>query len=196
MKHRVLFAVSFAALAIAGCKKEAPASQDATATTAPATEIVPGSDMPTADTTQSQAQDPAQAFANAAAASDAFEIATSKLAIANSQSANVKRFAGKMIDAHTQSTEKLKLVAGKMSPSISPDASLSDAQQQAVDAMKNLSGADFDKAYAKAQVDGHQATLDKLKAYVASSDAAPALKTLAKELIPVVTAHLNMAKAL
>jgi putative membrane protein len=38
-------------------------------------------------------------------------------------------------------------------------------------------------------------TLDKLKAYAAGGAQAP-LKALATELIPVVTAHLNMAKAL
>ncbi len=195
MRLQVLWTVSFAALALAGCKKEAPAASD-TATTAPATpmapDMMPGAETPVADATL----DPAQTFVNAAAASDAFEIETSKLAIANSQSAAVKRFATKMIDAHTQSTEKLKLVTGKMSPSITPDADLSDAQQQALDALKDLKGADFDKAYAKAQVDGHQATLDALKAYAASTDAAAPLKDFAKSLIPTVTAHLNMAKAL
>ena len=193
MTHRVLYAVSFAALALTACKKEAPATNDVA--TAPATEVVPGAipgaDMPMGTATQT----PAQAFANAAASSDAFEIETSKLAMAKGQSAAVKRFAEKMIDAHTQSTAKLKGVADKLSPAITPDAGLSDAQDQKLDALKNLTGADFDKAYASAQVDAHQMTLDKLKDYAANGDSAP-LKAFAKELVPTVTAHLNMAKAL
>lgn len=195
MRHRVLWTVSFAALALAGCKKEAPAAND-TATTAAATtvapDMVPGMDTTAAADTQS----PAQAFADTAAASDAFEIETSKLAVANGQSDAVKRFATKMIDAHTQSTEKLKLAAGKLSPSITPDADLTDAQEQKLDALKDLKGADFDKAYAAAQVEGHQKTLDALKAFAASGDAPAPLKDFAKTLIPTVTAHLNMAKAL
>lgn len=195
MKHRVLFAVSLGALALTACKKEAPPSSDV-ATTAPAADTVPGAIPGTVLPAPAASRTPAQTFADAAAASDAFEIETSKLAAANSQSAAVKRFANKMIDAHTQSTEKLKTAAGKASPAITPDASLTDAQQQALDALKPLSGADFDKAYAKAQVEGHQATLDALKAYVASADAAPTLKAFATEIIPTVTAHLNMAKTL
>ncbi|WP_395336004.1 DUF4142 domain-containing protein [Novosphingobium sp. BL-8H] len=195
MRLRVLWTVSFAALALAGCKKEAPAANDA-ATTAPATPVVPGM-VPGVETPAPAATlDPAQTFANAAAAGDAFEIEISKLAIANGQSAAVKRFANKMIDAHTQSTEKLKLAAGKVSPAITPDASLSDAQKQTRDALKDLKGADFDKAYAKAQVDAHQTTLDAVKAYAASADAPAPLKDFAKALVPIVTAHLNMAKAL
>jgi putative membrane protein len=58
-----------------------------------------------------------------------------------------------------------------------------------------LSGADFDKAYAKAQVEAHQATLTALKDYAANGDSAP-LQAFAKGLVPTVTAHLNMAKSL
>ena len=58
-----------------------------------------------------------------------------------------------------------------------------------------MSGAEFDAAYAKAQVEAHQMTLDALKAYAADG-AVPTLKSFATELVPVVTAHLNMAKAL
>ncbi|GFE76779.1 DUF4142 domain-containing protein [Novosphingobium sp. TCA1] len=193
MKHRIVLAVSIAALAVAGCKKEAPAPSDVA--TAPATGVVPGA-IPGADVPMGTAtQTPAQAFANAAAASDAFEIEASKLAIAQGQSAGVKRFAEKMVDAHTQSTAKLKGVTDKLAPAITPDAGLSEAQQQTIDSLKTLKGADFDKAYAKAQVDGHEATLAKLKDYAASGDSAP-LQAFAKELIPTVTAHLNMAKSL
>jgi putative membrane protein len=193
MKHRVLFAVSFAALALTACKKESPAPSDVA--TAPATDVVPGAipgaDVPLGTATQS----PAQVFANTAAASDAFEIETSKLALAKGQSAAVKRFADSMIDAHTKSTAKLKGVAGKLSPSITPDAGLTEAQQQTVDSLGKLTGADFDKAYAKAQVDAHQATLTALKDYASKGDS-EALKAFAKELVPTVTAHLNMAKSL
>ena len=56
-------------------------------------------------------------------------------------------------------------------------------------------GAAFDSAYASAQVDAHQKTLNALKGYAASGDNAQ-LKTFATGMIPTVTAHLNMAKGL
>ncbi len=137
----------------------------------------------------------AQGFANAAAASDRFEIESSKLASAAGASAATKAFATKMIDAHTASTAKLKSTTGGMSPPVTPDDTLTAEQQLTLDNLKTLKGADFDAAYKTAQVDGHTKALDMLKTYSASGDT-PALKTFADGLIPTVTAHLNMAKGL
>jgi predicted outer membrane protein len=76
-----------------------------------------------------------------------------------------------------------------------PDPTLTADQQKKLADLKALTGASFDKAYAAAQVDAHQATLDALKGYSASGDV-PELKSSATGLVPVVTGHLNMAKAL
>jgi putative membrane protein len=136
-----------------------------------------------------------QTFANAAASSDAFEIAASQLALTASTSAKIKAFAKHMIDGHTESTAKLKAAAAKTSPAIAPDPTLSPAQQNKLDALKTLKGADFDRAYATAQVDAHEPTLATLKDY-STNGATPELKAFATELVPIVTAHLNMAKGL
>ena len=137
----------------------------------------------------------AQGFANAAAASDRFEIESSRLAAAQASSAAVKSFADKMIAAHTESTAKLKSTAGGLSPAITPDDTLSPEQQSTLDSLKAAKGAAFDSAYAAAQVDAHQKALEALNGYAASGDT-PALKTFASGLVPTVTAHLNMAKGL
>jgi putative membrane protein len=136
-----------------------------------------------------------QMFANNAAASDAFEIATSKLALDNSQSAAVKKFAKQMVTAHAQSTEKLKTAAAGLSPAITPDPTLSPDQQAKLDALKDKKGKEFDTAYIDAQVAGHHQTLDTVRSYAASGDV-PAFKSFAQALAPIVAAHLNMAKAL
>jgi putative membrane protein len=82
-----------------------------------------------------------------------------------------------------------------MSPAMTPDDTLTAEQQSTLDSLKGKTGADFDSAYAAAQVDAHQKTLDALKGYSAGGDNAT-LKTFADGLIPTVTAHLNMAKGL
>ena len=110
-------------------------------------------------------------------------------------SSAVKNFATKMISAHTASTAKLKSTTAGMSPAMTPDDTLTPDQQTTLDGLKGKKGADFDSAYAAAQVDAHQRTLDALNGYAASGDNAK-LKTFASGLIPTVTAHLNMAKAL
>ena len=137
----------------------------------------------------------AQDFANAAAASDRFEIESSRLAQASGQSAAIKSFAAQMISGHTASSAKLKAAAAALTPPVTPNDALNAEQQAMLDELKGKTGADLDAAYARAQVAAHQKTLDMLNAYAAGGDT-PALVELAKGMIPTVTAHLNLAKGL
>lgn len=134
-------------------------------------------------------------FANEAAASDAFEIATSKLAATKASNAEVKKFAADMIKAHTDSTAKLKKAAASATPAVTPDPTLPADKQAKVDALGKLSGAEFDKAYAAEQVTAHTETLQKLQDYANNGDVAP-LKSFATETVPVVQHHLEMANKL
>jgi Predicted outer membrane protein len=137
----------------------------------------------------------AQAFIDVAASSDKFEIESSKLAATSAKSAAVKSFAKQMIAAHTATTAKLKSTLAGMSPAMTPNDALNADQQSMLDGLKGKTGADFDSAYASAQVTGHQKTLDALKSYASGGDNAT-LQGLAKNMIPTVTAHLNLAKGL
>jgi len=191
MTIRTTIIASTVLLALAGCGRGADTAQGNTDTAATA--------QPNAtDATPAPAQaalGASQSFANVAAASDAFEIETSRLALTNGASASVKSYARKMIDAHTASTATLKTAAAQASPAIVPDPVLNAEQQQKLDQLKALNGAAFDQAYIAEQAAGHQQTLDALKAYAATGDS-PQLKRFATGLIPTVTAHLNMAKAM
>jgi putative membrane protein len=137
----------------------------------------------------------AQAFIDAAASSDKFEIESSKLAATSAQSAAVKSFAKQMITAHTATTAKLKSTLAGMTPAMTPNDALSADQQSTLDGLKGKTGAEFDSAYASAQVTAHQNTLDALNSYAKGGDNAT-LQTLAKNTVPTVTAHLNLAKGL
>lgn len=184
--------LSAAALALAGCgSKTETTSTDTTTTVTTNTEM--SGTMNEMDMAPASA---GQTFANAAAASDAFEIATSQLAQTQGQSAAIKKFAGEMIKAHTDSTAKLKTAAGAATPAITPDAMLNADQQGTYEKLKALNGAEFDKAYAAAQVAAHQKTLDALKANAGNNGVPQPLRDFATKLIPTVTAHLNMAKGL
>lgn len=185
MKQSLLLAASLAALALGGCKKDA---DPATETTAP----VEASATPVAAT---PAVSEGQSFANAAAASDTFEIEASKLATTKAASPKIKAFAEQMVKAHSDSTAKLKTAASAASPAITPNPELSAVQQAKLNDLGAKSGTEFDRAYAQAQVDAHQTTLDALKSYSAGGNV-PSLKDFAMQLTPIVTAHLNMAKAL
>lgn len=182
MTMRKTIIASGALLALAACGRggETTANNSMTSTDL-------NMDAPAAVPTASAAQ----TFANTAAASDAFEIESAQLALANSSSAAVKSFAEKMVAAHTTSTEKLKAAAAPMTP----DATLTPAQQQQLDQLRTLKGSAFDAAYLAGQTAGHQEVLDALKAYAATGDA-PQLKSFASGMIPTVTAHLNTVKGL
>jgi putative membrane protein len=187
MKHSLLIVASLAALSLGGCKKEEAAAPDAA--------IATESTQPAEAAPAAAATNPDQAFANAAAASDAFEIQSSQLAAEKAVSSKVKTFAAQMIKAHTDSTAKLKSAAGGATPPITPVPEMTPMQQQTLAALGAKSGAEFDKAYIQAQAEAHQMTLDQLRAYSANG-AVPTLKSFATGLVPVVTAHLNMVKGL
>lgn len=188
--------VGAAALALAGCgsKTETTSTDTTTTTTTTNTDggmMANGMDMAPAPTASA-----GQTFANAAASSDAFEIASSKLAEGQAESAAVKKFAASMIKAHTESTVKLKTAAGAATPAITPDPALTAEQQQALDSLKPLKGADFDKAYVATQVDAHEKTLAALKVSSTDTNVPASLHDFVTKLSPTVAAHLNMAKGL
>ena len=192
MTSKFVIALSASVLALAACgKKDTTAIDNSAADNGMVVDnSMSGNAAATAPLLNS-----AQGFANTAAASDNFEISSSKLAATNGASAAVKAFATKMIAAHEGSTAKLKTTTAGLNPVITPDDTLSATQQQDLDSLKGLNGAAFDTAYAAAQVKAHEATLAALKGYSSAGDT-PALKTFADGLIPTVTAHLNMAKGL
>jgi putative membrane protein len=196
MTFRKAIVVSSALLALTACNRGADTTTanttDTTMTGTNVSDTTAMNDTAAASPTTSNAS---QTFVNVAAASDAFEIETSKLALANGASASVKAFATKMIAAHTESTAKLKTLTAGLTPALTPNPVLNAEQQQKVDSLKTLKGNAFDQAYIADQAAGHQQTLDALKGYAATGDT-PELKTFATGLVPIVTAHLNMVKGL
>lgn len=186
MKRALPIAIAGASLlALAACGKKAETPVANVETPMPVDATVPMAPQVSAG----------QMFANTAASSDAFEIATSQLAAEKSKSAAVKTFAAQMVKAHGESTAKLKAAASSATPAIIPDPSLSKDQQDKLAALQAKSGADFDSSYAADQVAAHEATLAALRDYAANGDV-PQLKAFANTLVPIVTGHLNMAKML
>lgn len=136
-----------------------------------------------------------QEFADKAAKSDAFEIASAKLALEKSKSADIKNFASMMIEDHTASTAKIKKAAKEASPAITPDATLTDDMRGKLADLAKLTGADFDKEYADQQIDAHQSALSLMTLYADSGDVA-SLKVAAGDIKPKVQAHLDRIKAI
>jgi putative membrane protein len=199
MKLRTLAAAS-APLALALGLSACAAKADNSSTTTDNTTVVTDNTMTSAggDANAMDAVNPAltaQQFVDTAAKSDAFEIASAKLAQANASSADVKAFAAKMITDHTASTAKIKAAAAKSTPAVTPDPTLTDAQNSMLADLGKLKGADFDKQYISGQVDAHEQALTLMKNYADAGDSAP-LKAAAGEIAPIVQGHLDMVKGM
>ncbi|MBO9582452.1 MAG: DUF4142 domain-containing protein [Sphingobium sp.] len=130
-----------------------------------------------------------QEFIDKAAKSDAFEVAAGQLAKTNGGSAEVKAFGQMMIDAHTKSTAGLKKAAG----ALKPDATLTSGQNDKLSDLGKLKGTDFDKAYIDDQIEAHEDALALMRKY-AGDGTDVSLKAAAKDIVPVVQAHLDRAR--
>jgi len=130
----------------------------------------------------------AATFIATAAASDAFEIASAKVALDKAQSKDVRDFAQMMITDHTKTTEGLKAAAKKANLTV-PPPQLSADQQQMLDTLKATAADQFDATYLQQQTPAHQQALALMQNYAEAGDT-PALQDAAKTVIPIVQKHI------
>jgi len=131
-----------------------------------------------------------QKFAQQAASSDQFEIQSSQLALQKSHSARVRAFAQQMIDEHTATTQKLSALAGTKGMTV--DGALDPTQQQTLASLQN-SRSGFDRAYLRAQVNGHDTALSAFQTK-ASGGSDPDVRSFAQQTAPTIQEHLDEAK--
>ncbi|HEY0434816.1 MAG TPA: DUF4142 domain-containing protein [Chitinophagaceae bacterium] len=105
----------------------------------------------------------------------------------------VKDFGAMMVKDHNAASDELKSLAGRKNVTL-PQTVSNDHQKKADDLNKK-SGADFDKAYINAMVDGHQSTVNDFeKASKNTKDAD--VKAWADKMLPTLRMHLDSAKAI
>lgn len=121
------------------------------------------------------------------------EVELGNLALAKTTNSSVKDFANMMITDHTKANEELMAMAKNKSFTL-PD-SLDGEHKAKVDNLRNLSGAEFDRAYMATMVTDHQKTLELMRTE-ASSGVDAALKDFAAKTAPVVQTHLEHAQRL
>ncbi|WP_374656348.1 DUF4142 domain-containing protein [Phenylobacterium sp.] len=189
-RHLLIAGATVAALSLAACGQKTDTKGAATPAEQAATpDANPAATIPT-PSNEAAAPD----FVAKAAASDMFEIEAAKIAQKRSKNADVKKFAGEMIAAHTKSTADLKKAiadSGQTTLTL-PTALPNDLQ----DKINDLNKADnFDVAYMDNQVDAHQAALDVMQRYAQDGDVAQ-IKAFAAATAPVIQQHHDHAKAI
>jgi putative membrane protein len=131
---------------------------------------------------------PDTAFAAKAAVGGMAEVALGKMAAAKSTDKQVKDFGNMMVTDHGKANAELMTIA--KSKNITLPATLDAEHQAKSDSLSKLSGADFDKAYVAAMIEGHKKTLALMQSEAANGKDAE-LKAFAAKTAPVVQMHLD-----
>jgi putative membrane protein len=130
-------------------------------------------------------------FAKAAAEGGFAEVRFGELAEDKASSKTVKDLAQRMVDDHTKADDSLKTAASK--DNISIPAQL-DAKDQAVYArLSQLSGAAFDRAYARDMVRDHETDIAMFR-HEANDGKDASIKTFAAQTLPTLEDHLKLAR--
>ena len=130
-------------------------------------------------------------FAKKAARGGMAEVKMGQLAQEKGGSDVVKQFGQRMIDDHTKAGEQLKAAAMKENITLPNDVSPKD--KATYDALWKLSGAEFDRAYARDMVKDHTEDVSDFNSE-ATSGQSPAIKQFATETLPTLQDHLKQAK--
>lgn len=178
-------AASLAALALAACGDNASSVMSAP------TQAPPG-----ATASGESAAREAQDFIDKAGQANLVEIRTSEMALEKSANPDVKTFAQMMIDQHKAALDKVK-AAAQSGSLMAPAEILDDFHMRRINDLTETDGdADFDADYAALQVDAHNDAIRLFEDYAKDAKAEPALKALADEMLPTLTAHRAEAEKL
>jgi putative membrane protein len=134
-------------------------------------------------------------FAQKVAMSDMYEVEAGKIANQKGQSPQVKGFGQMMVEAHSKTTEDLKSIIASEKLKVDLPTKWDSKHQKLIDDLTAASETDFDKTYAKQQVDGHEDAVKLFESYAKDGDNA-SLKQFAQETLPVIQEHLIEAKKL
>jgi len=134
-------------------------------------------------------------FVTAAATSDMYEVAAGQIAVQRAQSAAVKDFAQKMVDAHTETTTKLKALVADNKINVALPAHVDHRRQGMLDDLRGAKAQDFDHRYISQQVAAHKEANILMRGYAKDGDNA-ALKDFAGTTDKAVKMHLSMAEKL
>jgi putative membrane protein len=131
-----------------------------------------------------------QAFVTKALEGGMAEVELGKLAADKSQSQDVKQFAQKMVNDHSQMGDKwFKPVAQQIG--VSEPKGPSKKDKKLIEKLQGLSGQEFDTQYIQAMVKDHQEDLKEFK-NEAQAAQDPNVKQIAEQGTKVISQHLQM----
>jgi putative membrane protein len=131
-------------------------------------------------------------FMMEAARGSLMEIKVAELAQQKAESSDVKEFAEKLKQDHTNASKKLQAIAQERGVQLPTDLGPHDKM---FDTLNSASGAEFDRIFKKMQVEHHKKDVNKFrKASKNSMDSD--LRDFASTSLPVLEGHLSQAQSL
>jgi putative membrane protein len=141
---------------------------------------------------QGTVDDKTHSFMKDAAEAGMAEVEIAKLAKDRAMNPRVKNFAEMMIKDHSAANNDLMTVA--RDKSVTLPSTLGKHQDHLEDLSKK-NGAEFDKAYMKAMVNGHEDVVKDFEK-CAQNGTDPDVKTFASQKLPTLRMHLDSARAI
>ena len=138
-----------------------------------------------------QADKDSQKFIKEAIQGDIAEIDVGKLAQEKGQSDAVKQYGAMLVKDHGEHKAKAEQVASELG--VEPPTGSSIGSKATYAKLKVLSGATFDRSFAKSMVKDHKEDIKEFQKESSKNDAAG---KLAKESLPTLQKHLQAAQSL
>jgi len=157
----------------------------------------PSADAPKSPTGAQKSSTPKaaadSAFVMKTAQANMAEVDLGKMATEKAMRDEVKKFGQQMVDDHTKAGEELKTIATQKNVTWPTET---DRDHKALmTKLSKLSGAEFDRAYMQAMVDGHKkVAADVRKESTSGSD--PDVKAWATKALPTIEMHLKEAESI
>lgn len=121
------------------------------------------------------------------------EVEIGQLAVQKATNGQVKQFAQRMVQDHSQANSQLQGLAQAKNITLPPD--IGDKNRQELEKLSKLSGAEFDEAYMDRMVDEHQKDIELFQSQ-AKNGRDPDLKNWAATTLPALQSHQELARSI
>jgi putative membrane protein len=132
-------------------------------------------------------------FVRDAAESSLAEIQLGQMGVQKATNSDVKTFAQRMVDDHTQANSQLAPIASQKGVTLPTD--VSTLHKHAASQLSKLSGAEFDRAFMDQMVADHQKVVAEFQ-HVSKGAKDSDVKSFASTNLPTMQDHLKMAQDL
>jgi putative membrane protein len=129
-------------------------------------------------------------FIRHAGSSNLMEIRLGQVAQSRASNSAVRQFGQRMVDDHTRMQNQLTAVVSNTGVPFTP--AMDSRHQQQASRIEGLSGAEFDRAYMQAMIQGHQEDVTQFQTQSQSARSTQ-IRNLASGSLPTLQQHLSLA---